>query len=100
MIYAEETMDLLKNCRWKAFRTHEITRFVESRQYGPIDRKRKKAIRNGVLRVLDALQELGTITRKPPRGAGSYATYQWKVPHEVGADCHENRHNLPRAIAP
>lgn len=62
--------------RW---RMREILRYVEITRHpaGP-DRKRKKAIRVGVGRVMDALIEHGIVIRTPPKGAGSFALYAWK----------------------
>ena len=61
----------------------EITRYVESIRHpvGNVDRKRKKAIRVGVGRVLDLLIEHQMVIRVPPREPGSYALYIWSKCH-------------------
>jgi len=60
----------------------EILRYVEvTRHPAGLDRKRKKAIRVGVGRVLDLLIEHRVVVRTPPRGRGSFAMYAWDECH-------------------
>lgn len=62
----------------RKWRMREILRYVEITRNCGADRKRKKAIRIGVGRVMDVLVEHGIVTRTPPKGAGSFALYAWK----------------------
>lgn len=74
----------------------QIVRHVDPHASGQ-DRQR---VRNGVLRVLESLRDHGSIEITAAPSRGGFATYTWKVPHEVSQKCHGNCHNSGRAIAP
>lgn len=80
MLYYAEVAGLMEPFPGRKWRMHEIIRYVESIRHpaGNVDRKRKKAIRIGVGRVLDLLIEHRMVIRIPPRKPGSYALYVWK----------------------
>lgn len=97
MKYAHEVIGLLAPYPGRHFRMAEIVRYVAPGARG-MDRQR---IRNGVLRVLDSLIENGSVAVEPAVRRGGFSTYAWKkVPHGHSQKCHENCHNIGRAIAP
>lgn len=59
------------------FRMVAIVRYVaDGRQ---LDLKGRRALRKAVLRVLESLEESGSILVRPPRAMrGGYALYQWR----------------------
>lgn len=79
MKYASEVIDLLGPYPGRQFRMAEIVRYVDPRAQGA----QRQRIRNGVLRVLQSLEEHGQIECQPAATRGGFATYAWKVPHQV-----------------
>lgn len=59
----------------------------------------RQRVRNGVLRVLESLDEHGSIDIAPAEGCGNFATYAWKVPHAHLQKCHGKCHNSARTLA-
>lgn len=92
MKYASEVMGLMRPYPGRQFRMAEIVRSIKPSALGA----ERQRIRNGVLRVLSALEENGSIEREGPEAErGGYALYAWKVPHAHQRKCHENCHNSP-----
>ena len=96
MKYAHEVMDLLAPYPGRHFRMAEIVRYVAPQAAG----QERQRVRNGVLRVLESLQEHGSIEIEPAATRGGFATYAWKVPHAHSQKCHDKCHNTGRAFAP
>lgn len=97
MKYAHEVIELLAPYPGRQFRMAEIVRYVAPQAAGA-DRQR---VRNGVLRVLESLEEHGSVEITPAASRGGFATYAWqKVPHELSPKCHQKCHNTGRAFAP
>lgn len=96
MKYAAEILGLMRPYPGRQFRMSELVRSINPAAEGQ-DRQR---IRNGVLRVLSALIENGSVVREDPAcDRGSFALYSWKVPHALHQKCHEECHNSRRTVA-
>lgn len=92
MKYAGEVMGVMRLHPGRQFRMAELVRAVKP---GVVGAERQR-IRNGVLRVLAALEANGSIEVEGPGAErGGYALYAWKVPHAVPLKCHGNCHNSP-----
>lgn len=92
MKYASEVMGVMRLHPGRRFRMAELVRSIKPGALGP----ERQRIRNGVLRVLAALEANGSIEVEAPEAErGGYALYSWKVPHEHYGKCHENCHNSP-----
>lgn len=79
MKYASEVMDLMAPYPGIQFRMAQIVRSIDPQAEGPV----RQRIRNGVLRVLESLEEHNQIEVTPAEGRGGFATYAWKVPHAL-----------------
>lgn len=89
MKYADEVMELMRPYPGRRFKMAEIVRSVRPAAAGP----ERQRIRNGVLRVLTALEENGSIERQGPEcERGDYALYSWKVPHALSQKCRTHFH--------
>jgi len=94
--YADEVISLMAPYPGRHFTMAEIVRYVAP-SARDADRQR---VRNGVLRVLEALTENGSVVRDPASCRGGFATYAWrKVPHAHSQECHGKCHNSGRSIA-
>ena len=79
MKYAKEVIDLLAAYPGREFRMIQIVRHIDLGATGSA----RQRVRNGVLRVLQSLEEHGQIECTPAEKRGGYSTYAWKVPHHV-----------------
>jgi len=74
--YADRIIGLMGAFPGREWRMGEIVRYVEPVQ----GRKDRDRVRRGVARVLDALLEAGSVSRRPPiMERGSPVVYSWKV---------------------
>lgn len=90
MKYASEVIRLMGAHPGRHFRMAEIVRYVEPQATG----SGRQRIRNGVLRVLESLEESGCVEIEPAASRGGYANYVWrKVPHGVSQKRHGKCHN-------
>lgn len=76
MKYFREVEAAFKGRPDHEWRMLELLRYVDLGYSKIRDRHRKKAMRVAVYRIVDVMTEMGYLIRKPPRGAGSYATYR------------------------
>lgn len=97
MKYAKEVIDLLAAYPGREFRMIQIVRHVSGAR--DLSARQRNAVRQGVLRVLDSLQDTGQI-QKIEEAANS-VLYAWrrKVRHDVGANRYANCDNTGRTIA-
>lgn len=96
MKYASEVIDLLSAYPGRQFRMADIVRYVMPQAVGAA----RQRVRNGVLRVLDALAEGEHIVIRPAICRGGGAVYAWlNVPHDVPQNRHEKCHNSLRTSA-
>lgn len=97
MKYAKEVIDLLAAYPGREFRMIQIVRHVSGAR--PLSIRQRNAVRQGVLRVLESLEESGQIQRKEE--AANSILYAWhsKVRHEVSASVYANCDNMGRTIA-
>lgn len=97
MKYAREVIDLLGALPGVRFKMRHIVRSVAPRAT-PAQRA---SIREGVRRVLRALEESGQVSSTRHRTQyGGDAEYWWKPQHEILANRDANRHNIARGPAP
>jgi hypothetical protein len=76
MKHAREVIELLSPYPGRRFKMIEIVRYVcGSSRPSP---KEWERLRKGIRRVLDELEEMGSVARDNPGRAGGYATYQWQ----------------------
>lgn len=77
MRYAREVIDLMGAYPGRDFRMIEILHYVTNGK--TLSVREKRAMRKGVLRVVQQLSESGTVLVRPPSHArGGYAVYRWK----------------------
>jgi hypothetical protein len=99
MKHAAEVIDLMAPYPGREFKMIEIVRHVAGGRH-PTQREWER-LRKGVRRVLDGLQESGSISKgSPEAGNGGYATYCWKPGHQVMANRDANRDNYASTPAP
>lgn len=90
MKYAREVIALMGAHPDRRFRMAEIVRYVDPKATGST----RQRIRNGVLRVIESLEENGCLEIEPAALRGGFATYVWrKVPHVVLPKRHGKCHN-------
>jgi len=94
--YAKEVMDLMGPYPGRHFRMGDIVRYVAPQAAGP-DRQR---VRKGVLRVLESLVDSGHVRVEPAARRGGFATYAWKVGHEVSQKWDRRWDNSGGRVAP
>jgi len=96
--YAKEVMDLMAAYPGRQFRMQELVRYVDPRAVGN-DRHR---IRTGVQRVLDQLEDAGTLDKQEAGERGSFALYSWaeKVTHAHVGKRHAECNNLSGLLRP
>lgn len=97
MKYAHEVISLMGALPGVRFKMRRIVNSVAPRATP----KQRASIREGVRRVLYALEESGQVasTRQEIQ-YGADAEYWWKPQHEVVADRNANRNNTCRALTP
>lgn len=77
MRYAHEVENLMAAHPGREFKMIEIRRFVEgSQRIDPLDRARREAVRQGVVRVLEALVECKCV-KKVYAAPKTAARYVW-----------------------
>ena len=96
MKYATEVIDFMKEFPGRQFRMNEIVRHVDPAATGLV----RQRTRNGVLRVLESLDEHGLIDVEKATQRGGFATYAWKVPHQLSQKCHAKCHNTAGPLCP
>lgn len=82
MKYASEVIDLLAAYPGKHFRMAEIVRYVDPAAGGA----HRQRLRNGIHRVIQALEEHGQVERRSAQRRGGFDTYAWKVPHRLQSE--------------
>jgi len=99
MKYAHEVMGLMRPYPGLRFKLIEIVRYVSGNETPTA--KEWERIRKSIRRLLDELEEMGSIHRnEPAAGLGGYANYEWKPGHEVIANRDVNRENTSGALRP
>lgn len=83
MKYAHEVMDLMMAYPGRHFRMAQLVRHVDPHAVGSV----RQRVRNGVLRVLESLDEHGSIDIEPAEGRGSFATYSWRLSPRIDHKC-------------
>lgn len=97
MKYAREVIELMGACPGRRFKVRHIVNSVAP--HAPA--KRRASIREGVRRVLLALEESGQVgSTREEVANGADGEYWWKPQHEVLANRNANRHNIARDFAP
>lgn len=96
MKYASEVMDLMAPYPGRQFRMAQIVRFIDPQAAGSA----RQRIHKGVLRVLQSLADHGQVEIIAAAGIGGFATYSWKVRHQVLAKWDRNHDNIGRTVAP
>jgi hypothetical protein len=77
MLYVREIMDLMGAYPGRDFKMVEIVNYVTGDR--DTDVRKKRAIRKGALRAIEALQSTGCLLVRPPRASrGGYAHYRWR----------------------
>ncbi|WP_238925066.1 hypothetical protein [Achromobacter insuavis] len=98
MKYAKEVMDLMAAYPGRRFRMQDLVRYVDPRVSGN-DRHR---VRTGIMRVLDQLEDAGTVEKQGADARGSFALYSWveKVTHDHVGKRHVECNNLSGLLRP
>lgn len=97
MKYATEIIGLMECYPGRRFKMAELVRTVRPGAAGP----ERQRVRNGVLRVLEALRASGTVEREEPKAdRGGFALYSWKVPHGHPVECQRKCHNSAGPLRP
>lgn len=91
MKYAKEVIALMGANPGTKFRMAQIIRYVTDGDQ--LTAQRRNAVRQGVLRVLDSLQETGQVYREAMVKNSVYYVWYNKVRHEVGANVYANCDN-------
>ncbi|TFL14204.1 hypothetical protein CSC67_08615 [Pusillimonas caeni] len=93
MKYAKEVIDLMAAYPGRKFKMRHIVNYVAP----GASTRQKASIREGVRRVVLALEESGQIssTREEVPN-GSDAEYWWKPQHQELSTRNGNRHNIPQ----
>lgn len=77
LLYAREVIELMGSYPGRDFRMVEIVRYVTNGR--TLDLKGRRSLRRGVLRVVLALSESGSVLIDPPQHTrGGFAHYRWK----------------------
>ena len=98
MKYAKEVIDLLGAHPGREFRMIQIVRHVADGH--PSSPAQWERVRKGVRRVLDSMEDTGTVGRRDSlSGTGGFSLYFWKPGHEVLANRDVIRDNTCRGIA-
>lgn len=99
MKYAKEVIDLMGAYPGREFRMIQIVRHIADGH--PKCTGQWERIRKGVRRVLDSMEEAGTISsRSSLSGTGGFSLYAWKAGHDHLPNRDGMRDNTCRGIAP
>ena len=98
MKYAKEVIELLAAYPGKEFRMAQIVRHVSRAM--ELSSARRNAVRQGVLRVLNFLEESGQIMKIMEAPNSTYYTWCRKVRHEVDAKRYAKCDNTGGQVAP
>lgn len=75
MKWAKEVIELMSAYPSREFRMIEIVRYCCP---NPKDQKERRAVHRGVHRVVEGLQDTGSVTVGRASRNGGYGTYRWR----------------------